>query len=325
MTGNRLLVSLLLVPLIAGSLMTSVASADTGPALSTPPADLDNAVACPATFSNPQRQPVLLVHGTTVTPEENWEWNYAKVLPTLGYDVCTVRLPGRALGDIQVSAEYVVHAVRTISSRTDGKVDVVGLSQGGLVPRWAIKWWPDVRALVDDYVGIVSPNHGTVFSDVTCPFGCAPALWQMSRSSAFLEALNRGDETPGDVAYTSVYSVTDQFVQPQAPAEAASSPLAGGSNIAIQDVCPGRVVDHVNSTADAAVFEVVMDALRHVGPADPDRVSRLGCFRTFMPGVHATDAAAANGALYGVIFPQYLILGETSDSEPPPKDYAREG
>jgi len=53
-----------------------------------------------------------LVHGITQTGLEDWDWNYVPALTNAGIDVCTVGLPDRALTDIQISAEYVVYAVR---------------------------------------------------------------------------------------------------------------------------------------------------------------------------------------------------------------------
>ncbi|CAN5465043.1 hypothetical protein BH18ACT1_BH18ACT1_06010 [soil metagenome] len=126
---RRLRVGAALVPRLLG-----LAACQGGePALSVPTATLDAALSCPASFTS-ERQPVLLVHGTFVTPEENWSWNYGRALPARGYDVCTVRLPARATGDIQVASEYVVHAVRRIAAQSGGKVDVLGHSQGGLEP-----------------------------------------------------------------------------------------------------------------------------------------------------------------------------------------------
>jgi hypothetical protein len=51
-------------------------------------------------------------------------------LNNAGIDVCTVDLPDRALTDIQVSAEYVVYAVRHMREHYHSKVDILGHSQG---------------------------------------------------------------------------------------------------------------------------------------------------------------------------------------------------
>jgi triacylglycerol esterase/lipase EstA (alpha/beta hydrolase family) len=46
------------------------------------------------------------------------------------------------LNDIQVSSEYVARAVQLMHRKTGEKVDVLGHSQGGLQPRWAIRFFP---------------------------------------------------------------------------------------------------------------------------------------------------------------------------------------
>src|SRR5258705_11862434 len=88
-----------------------------GPALTTSVADRDRAVRCPPTFSG-AHEPVLFVHGTAGRSEDHWALGYSKILPDLGFDVCTVRLPDLALSDIQTASQYVVHAVRTIPERS---------------------------------------------------------------------------------------------------------------------------------------------------------------------------------------------------------------
>lgn len=294
----------------------------TGPALETDPAALAQALECPNAFAA-AGEPVLLVHGTAITAEESWSWNYAAVLPDEGYDVCTVLLPDRALGDIQVAAEYVVHAIREINAATGRLVDVIGHSQGGLEPRWAVRWWPDVRDAVDDLVMLATPNHGTLVADAGCVQECPPAVWQMTRGSTFLAALNAGDETPGGLSYTNIYSANDELVQPQAPAS--TSALTGASNILVQEFCPGRPLHHVGLVHDGAVYALVVDALAGDGPADPGRVDRVAaCTTGSMPGVSASDAVSGNATVYGNGFGGFAEADRTPE-EPPLKDYASGG
>jgi triacylglycerol lipase len=257
-----------------------------GPALAESPQELAKALSCPEKFRG-THEPILLVHATTETGERNWSSNYGRVLPTLGYDVCTVELVDLARGDIQASAERTVYAIRTMAARSGQKVQVVGHSQGPLEVRWAIKWWPDIHLLVDDLVGIAAPYHGWRQTDIYCGSACVPALWQMRMESNFMGALNAGDETPGDVSYTSVYTITDELVQPFETAN-----LDGGSNITVQDVCPGRAVEHIEMVFDAATYAVVLDALTHPGPAELSRVDRGACLQRTMPGVTAADLVA---------------------------------
>lgn len=296
----------------------SAAPPGAGPRLETPRAVLDDAVRCPARLT---RKTVLLVHGTSVTAEENWGWSWVRALPREGFDVCTVEMPDRLLIDIQTTAEYVVHAIRTVARSSGQRISVVGLSQGALQPRWALRWWPDLRHLVDDYVSMAGTNRGSVFADASCGSDCLASLWQQRTSgSQFLGVLNSGDTTPGAVSYTSVYSLTDEIIQPVAPVPVAS--IDGAVNVAVQDICPGRYVGHVQSIADAAYYAVVMDALTHRGPAAPLRVDRHSCSQLFMPHVDPVDAAVRTAEVYvtaGVVQSQY----EKVPAEPPLRPYAR--
>ena len=275
---------------------------------------MDKALVCPAEFGDAQRDPVLLVHGTATNAAESWTWGYTKVLAAEGYDVCTVDLPERALVDIQVSVEYVVNAVRRIAAATGEDVDIIGHSQGTLQPRWAAKWWPDVRAAIDDMVLLASPAHGVSSASGMCDSGsCAPSIWQMNIGSKFTEALNRGDETPGDISYSSIYSEFDELVQP-----AESAVIEGASNVLVQDLCTARPVHHGGFLHDAAVYALVVDALSHPGPADPARVDASVCAQTWMPG---TEPVTGNLTLYGPAF-LAVLQGPQAGEEPPVAAYA---
>jgi triacylglycerol lipase len=286
-----------------------------GPALHETVEALAQALSCPGTFQG-KHEPVLLVHPTASTGERDFSTNYARVLPKMGYDVCTVELVDYARGDIQASAERTVYAIRTIAERSHTKVQVIGHSEGPLPVRWALKWWPDVAPLVDDLIGIAGPYHGWRETDLFCSGGCVPALWQMRMESKFMGAFNSGDETPGDVSYTSVYSITDELVQPFWTAE-----LQGGANIKIQDLCPGRVTEHYEMVYDASVYAVVLDALTHSGPADLSRVDRSLCRQLTMPGVTSADLVA--GEIDSWTFGLPALNEHHVDSEPPVAAYAR--
>jgi triacylglycerol esterase/lipase EstA (alpha/beta hydrolase family) len=206
-----------------------------------------------------------------------------------------------------------------MAQRAGGKVDVIAHSLGGLGTRAAMKWWPDARALVDDLVLVGVMNHGNVQVDVLCSVPCIAPFWQMKPGSKFLGALNAGDQTPGDVSYTSVYSRTDLGVQPQLPGSATSD-LAGASNIAVQDLCPVRLVDHAQALYDAAIYAVVIDALIHPGPADPARIDRSVCLQLVTPGLDPLQAVAGDVAWWRDI----TIRGmeHQIDKEPPSAAWA---
>lgn len=266
------------------------------PALETPVAQLDAALHC-LPFTHPDQPAVLLVHGTFTAGREQYEWNYLPLLAARGFDVCAVTYPDRGLVDQQLSAEYVVHALRRLRAETGRKVAVIGHSQGVAVPRWALKWWPSARNAVDDFVMIAGPNGGTVVSDPaallnsllgglglpTLPVNgsaSAPLLPEAFRQfppqSQFIQATNRGDASPGDVDYTAIYTLTDELVQPVTPVPTAALEFGVANprirNLLIQDLCPQQLVDHVTiGTTDAVAFALALDAIGNPGPADPVR------------------------------------------------------
>lgn len=266
-----------------------------GPALEVPDDQLGRALSCPVSFSL-AHDPVLLVHGVTQTADETWDWSYAKVLRWAGFDVCTVALPDFGRGDIQVQTQYVVHAIEAMGHRTGRSIDVVTHSLGAIPARSAVKWWPGARALVDDMILIAAMNHGNVHDLWLCALECVPSAWQSKPGSQFLESLNAGDETPGEISYTSVYSLTDLAV-PELPGNATST-LSGAANVAIQDLCLLRLVDHPQTVSDAAVFAVVADALRHPGPADPARIDRSVCLQATARGIDSVRALTYEATWY---------------------------
>ncbi|HYF47535.1 MAG TPA: alpha/beta fold hydrolase [Acidimicrobiales bacterium] len=242
------------------------------PPLGVDPDALQASLECTTPFDD-TREPVLLVHGTFATGNDNWSWNYLPHLTAQGFDVCTVTMPARSTGDIQIAAEYVVHAIRRMVEMGGGRsVDVLGHSQGGLQPRWVTRWYPETRALVDDLVTLAAPHNGTAaasFQDASCA-----ACFQMAPDSAFITALNSDDPTPGEVDHTSIWTdAFDELVHPQPQA----STLAGGgenvANLSIQAVCSPvpKAVDHVSIAIDTAARDLVLDAFTQEGPADPTR------------------------------------------------------
>jgi len=305
----RLAPAVVAAVVLAGLLPRPAAATAEGPTLSVAPDRLDGSLQCPSVFYA-MRNPVLLVHGTATDSRDSWAWNYTHVLPDNGFSVCTVDLPDRALGDIQVSAEYVVHAIRAVAAASGQRVAVIGHSQGNLEVRWALRWWPDLRALVDDVISLGGPHHGASGADQVCLTGsCAAAAQQMRHGARFLAALNAGDETPGDPDYTSVYSATDELVQPPSTAV-----LDGAVNVEVQDLCPARPVHHGGLLYDYVVYAVVVDALTHPGPARPERLGGDICLDTWMPGVR--EPLTGNAVLYGPAF--LALLHSTAVAQEPP-------
>lgn len=273
-----------------------------GPRLTQPAARLRASLRCTRGVRNAVRQPVLLTPATTVTSEQNFGFNYERLFRKLKIPYCTSDSPvdPNNMGDLQIRAEYVTYGIRTMHRMAGRRIAVMGHSQGGMIMRWSLRFWPDTRAMVDDIIGIAGTNHGSSIIPALCVPACAPALWQQRAGSKFIKALNSGQETFARISYTEIYSRTDEFVQPNLNNHGTSSLHGPGAitNIAIQDVCPLAVYEHLLvGTLDPAASALVIDALTHRGPARPSRVDRGVCSQLLMPGANprtaGRDVAAA--------------------------------
>lgn len=287
-----------------------------GPQLKTDAATLEAALQCPASFRG-EHDPVLMVHGTGTNADNDWSWSYVPALGALGYDICTVDLPFGAYADIQESSEYVVHALREMALRSGRRVSVIGYSQGALEARWAIRWWPELQESVSHYISLAGVHHGAPLTDLACGTPCSPASWQMRPASNFLAALNAGDETPGALPWTSVWSETDTTAEPP------TSILAGAASIALQAICPGRRVGHVGMLSDNVAFALVLDALTHAAPADAARIDPAVCDEKYAPGMDQATAVLREPRGL-VLFVLYDRMAPKPAAEPPLAAYAQD-
>jgi len=293
----------LLAPACAGA-VTYAPVDRPGPALSVPQDKLDASLQC---VGNPASgpAPVLLVPGTGSNPQHNFSWNWEPALTNLGISWCAVTLPGNALGDVQVAGEYVVNGIRTMYGRAGRRISIIGHSQGGMLPRWPLRFWPDTRSMVDDQIGFAPSNHGTTGAELLCAVSCAAADWQQSDQSEFIKALNSYQETFSGISYTEIYSHFDEIVTPNSDDTGSSSLHTGDgaiTNVAIQDLCPGDPSEHLAiGTQDKVAYDLAVDALEHPGPADPTRAAAsdpgICTPLALMPGInpttYPTDLAAA--------------------------------
>ncbi len=261
-------------------------------------ARLAAALKCTDGIDGARRTPIMLVTGTGASGDEAYAIG-KPALDAYGAPVCWVNFPANTTADIQVSVQYLVHGLRTMTRRAGRKVVVFGISQGGLLPRVALTYWPSLRTKVTDVISAAGTHHGTT---VRSRFGgcgranpCAPALFQQAAGSNFLKALNAGrrDETPAPTAWTTVRSSTDQTVRPTGGPRPTSA-LRGATNVLIQDICPGRTVTHIGTALDSVTFALVVDAAANAGPAKVSRLPPDVCARRYAPGL---DEEATTGIL----------------------------
>jgi hypothetical protein len=180
---------------------------------------------------NAATEPVLLNPATGVTPEENYSWNWEPALTKLGIPWCAYTAPYHTLGDIQISGEYLVSAIRTMYALAGRRIAIIGHSQGGMSMRWPLRFWPDTRRMVEDVIGFSGTNHGTTVLGRACDGGCPPADWQQGYESNLIRALNSHTETFPGISYTEVYTHTDEVVQPATNNQTASATLTAGAPV----------------------------------------------------------------------------------------------
>jgi triacylglycerol esterase/lipase EstA (alpha/beta hydrolase family) len=304
-----------------------------GPGLRVPAAKLRASLACTkaglGVHHGMRRAPVLLVPGTNLDPGSNFGWNYMRALRNELRPYCAVTLPHHAMGDVQVAGEYVVHALRTVARRAGRRVDVLGYSQGGMLPRWALRFWPGTRRLVRNLAALDPSNHGTLDSEGLCQASCPPAYWQQASGARFIAALNSRAETFRGIHYTVIYSRDDEVVFPNLDARGSSSLHTGRGrivNVAVQDVCPGHVADHLAmGSYDPVGYHLAIGALRDphgqiYRPASPVHNPPEYCSRRFQPGVDESTFASDYARFLAAIGTAAQQSPEVS-AEPPLRCY----
>lgn len=216
--------------------------------------------------------PAVIVHGTFGDRASLLDaLSYS--LKSEGYCVFALDYGNRATGPIEESARELDEYVdRVLATTGAARVSLVGHSQGGMMPRYYIKYLGGATK-VEDLVGLAPSNHGTTVGEAFgSGIGCTSCEQQMSGSD-FLTALNNPDETPGEVDYTQVVTEYDEVVVPYTSGFLA--PDAQSANITLQDRCPANTAEHLTIPTDRQAIAWVLDAFTRVGPADTN--AAIGC------------------------------------------------
>jgi pimeloyl-ACP methyl ester carboxylesterase len=283
------------------------------------------ALTCNGPLDNATQTPVLLLHGTGASPGE-FAWNYEPALTARRIPWCHLAAPKFAMGDIQRNGELVVAALRVMHGRAGRTITIYGHSQGGMVARYALRFFPSTRLMVEDLVGAAPSNHGTIDADLDCALLCPAAHWQQRTRSNLLAALNSPQETYAGIDYTTIYTRTDEMVVPNFDAATGSSSLRTGDgamvNIAIQDICPLALDEHLwTGTGSATGWALFWDAYQHDGPASPARIDRRVCLAQAMPGVNRTTVATDAAATVTEVA-VHIATAQDVPAEPPLRCYA---
>ncbi|MBC9715061.1 alpha/beta fold hydrolase [Streptomyces sp. TRM66268-LWL] len=238
--------------------------------------------ACRPSAAHPR--PLILAHGTLANGHV-----WAKTAPqykAAGYCVFSLdygkgggllTLIGGGTAPVAQSAKQLAVFVNGVLAATGAQqVDIVGHSQGGMMPRQYMRF-EGGQAKVHTLVGLGPSNHGSqspivegllrdqpwlgallnliggVVSEVTCP-----ACGDQIAGSPFLQKLNAGGDTLPGVSYTVIASRYDTGVTPY-NGQYLKGP--GVSNILMQDICPWNFASHSNLDEDPLALRLALNAL----------------------------------------------------------------
>jgi triacylglycerol esterase/lipase EstA (alpha/beta hydrolase family) len=229
-------------------------------------------------------RPVILVHGTFGDKSDSWQ-ALSPLLYDQGYCVFALNYGSNAgsgslgiygTGEIVHSAAQLSRFVNRVLGATHAsRVDLVGHSQGGMMPRYYINFLGGA-AKVSALVGLAPSSHGTTLAGLsnlvtgfpgaaTFRFLC-PACGEQLRGSAFLSKLNARPDTAPGVHYTVIASRYDEVVTPFT-----SSFLSGPNvtNIVLQKQCSRDAGEHLSMPYDHIADGDVLNALDPAHPRSP--------------------------------------------------------
>src|SRR5207248_10746113 len=114
----------------------------------------------------------------------------------------------------------------------------------------------------------------------------------------------------------------DEIVVPNLDESGSSSVHTGGgtiANIAVQQVCPGHVADHLAmGSYDPVGYALALDAVTHARPAQAARIALTVCAEPFQPGVNPSTFAQ-DDVKYDQEISEVFATYPRSKSEPPLK------
>ena len=263
-----------------GTFANGVAEELIAPSSSPPGSNIWN---CKPTSTHPY--PVVLVHGTFANAAFSWQ-ALSPMLANAGYCVFALNygqtIPGPiyGTGEISQSAQTLASYVDKVLTATGAtKVDIVGHSQGGMMPRYYIQNLGGATK-VNMMVAIAGSNEGTTASGVGTlasdlakatglsfsDLGCT-ACDEQEVGSTFITNLDSGPGggTTPSVSYVNVESKYDEVITPYKNAFLPAGPNV--QNLTVQNYCSTDFTEHIGIIYDPVTLGLVVNAL---GANDPN-------------------------------------------------------
>ncbi|MEV5314294.1 alpha/beta fold hydrolase [Streptomyces sp. NPDC052610] len=227
-------------------------------------------------------RPVVLVHGTFGNRGYTWtqaapllrQHGYRIFRPDYGQHLNPVLF---GLGDIRQSAQQLSEFVDEVLRRTGAaQVDMVGFSQGGMMPRYyiqALGGAPKVHHLV----GIAPGTRGVTAQGLMRlarqipgarelveqgPVHLTVPAWpQLQSDSEFIRELGELGETSESVRYTVIATRYDDVVTPYESCALKETPGHYVRNLVLQDFDPEDRTPHASMPYNPTVLNLMLTAL----------------------------------------------------------------
>jgi hypothetical protein len=204
-----------------------------------------------------QPRTVLLITGVTIPAV--WFDPIKARLERDGFRPVVYEPPDLLSGDLTENSEALAVVVDQIRAQTgETKIDILAECTGGVIARHYIQSLGGDQA-ISRMVTFISPQHGLPKAPLAKSFVGWEALDDLTPGSPFLEEVNSAP-LPPNVAFTSIYSCTDEYIQPYE-----TSIIPGAKNIGL---CDG-FVGHYSFFWDPEIYLVMHGALTEPVAADP--------------------------------------------------------
>jgi len=248
-----------------------------------------NDFGCKPSAEHPE--PVVLVHGLLANQTVNFQ-TVSPLLANDGYCVFSLTYgtldrvsspfyqPGGLAKMEDSAAQLSAFVDRVLAATGAAKVDIVGHSEGSLMPDYYVKFLGGA-AKVDDYVGLTTLWGGTNvagasnLAEIGNHYGMTPAFYELMRNfcesceefikgSDFIHKMNLAGVADPAVTYTNIVTRFDELVWPYS--SGLMDPRPNVTNYVLQKVCPLDLSEHLTVIYDPVAETLVTNAL---DPAHP--------------------------------------------------------
>jgi uncharacterized protein (TIGR03382 family) len=207
-------------------------------------------------------RPVLLITGVTIPAK--WFDPIVLRLERDGFLPFVYEPPDLLSGDLFENAAALEGVIQNVRAQTGmNKVDILAECTGGLIARHYIQALGGDK-YVSRMVTFISPQHGLPKAAEAAVIAGWPALYDLTPGSEFLTTVNSGT-LPATVPFTSIYTVTDEFIQPYE-----TSIIPGATNVSVGE---DEFIGHYQFFYDMRMYRLMHAALTAPAPSDNDPVT----------------------------------------------------